>query len=271
MSKKYHAEMKNILYTIIFTALFSFSLKAQTPLTTAVDFNIKILDGTVIELFPLLAQNKLVVLDFFSTSCGPCQTFAYDFQLAYEAFGFNEGNVVFLGINFNGTNEDVRYFDSLFNITVPTASGLDGGGNKVFNAYLVAAYPTVIVIKPDHSISSQYVWEPTVANITEAVINAGGLFVGQNENESTETKASLYPNPSFKETTLDFELENPAVVKVTIKDMGGRLISVPFPETFLNKGFYQKKINDGSLLSGIYLVELSVDKRATFKKMVVQN
>jgi thiol-disulfide isomerase/thioredoxin len=269
--KKYHRGMKKILYSFLITSLFFLSVKAQTPLTTAVDFDIKILDGTVIELFPLLDQNKIVVLDFFSTSCGPCQTFAYDFQLAYEAFGSNDGNVVFLGINFNGTNEDVRFFDSLFNITVPTASGLDGGGNKVFNAYQVAAYPTVVVIKPDHTISSQYVWEPSFANIRDAVISAGGLFVGQNENGIGETAFSLFPNPSSFESVLEFELESPSLVSINIRDLSGRLISVQLSDTFLQRGFHQKKINSESLISGMYLVELSVDKRTTIKKLIVRD
>jgi thiol-disulfide isomerase/thioredoxin len=263
--------MKKILYSILIATLFFLNVKAQTPLTTAVDFDIKILDGTVIELFPLLDQNKIVVLDFFSTSCGPCQTFAYDFQMAYEAFGYNEGNVIFLGINFNGTNEDVRYFDSLFNVTVPTASGLDGGGNKVFNAYQVAAYPTIVVIKPDHTISSQYVWEPSFANITDAVISAGGLFVGQDENNTDKTVVSLFPNPSSFESVLEFELERSSKVTISIMDISGRLISVPLSDTFLHSGFHQKKINSESLINGMYLVELSVDKRTTIKKLIVQN
>ena len=42
---------------------------AQTSLTEAVDFHIKTVEGVVIDLFPLLDdQNKIVVIDFFSTS-----------------------------------------------------------------------------------------------------------------------------------------------------------------------------------------------------------
>ena len=41
----------------------------QTILTEAVDFHIKTVEGVVIDLFPLLDdQNKIVVIDFFSTS-----------------------------------------------------------------------------------------------------------------------------------------------------------------------------------------------------------
>jgi len=60
--------MKRISIFII-SLVFSLGLAAQTTLTEAVDFNVKTVEGVVIDLFPLLdGQNKIVVIDFFTTS-----------------------------------------------------------------------------------------------------------------------------------------------------------------------------------------------------------
>ncbi|PKP54120.1 MAG: hypothetical protein CVT92_00905 [Bacteroidetes bacterium HGW-Bacteroidetes-1] len=263
--------MKNYLYSFLFTILFFTNAGAQTPLTSAIDFNVKTLDGEVIDLFPILDQNKIVVVDFFSTSCGPCQTFAYDFQIAYENFGFNQGNVFFLGVNYNGTNEDVRFFDSLFNISLPSASGLDGGGNKVFDSYLVAAYPTVIVIKPDHAIAEQFIWEPSAENIIEAVINAGGLLVGQKENSFSNNDIQIYPNPATSRITLSLELDQQELITIKLKEMSGRLIAIPFENVILEKGINNPEIETGFLPNGMYFVELTIGSSMVIRKLAVRN
>ena len=60
--------MKKIVALILFLSIYAGS-SAQTTLTEAVDFHIKTVEGVVIDLFPLLDdQNKIVVIDFFSTS-----------------------------------------------------------------------------------------------------------------------------------------------------------------------------------------------------------
>lgn len=185
--------MKKLL--LLYLLLLTFGLKAQTLLTEANDFHIKTIEGDPIYLFPILDDDEqIVVIDFFSTSCGPCQDFAPDFQQSYLDFGENQGNVYFMGINWGNDNLGVHEFDSIFGLTYPTASGVQGGGNIVFLDYQIQSYPTVIVIKPDHQISNQYVWEPSTENINAAVIEAGGLMVGKEEIKSSTFK--VYPNPA---------------------------------------------------------------------------
>lgn len=254
----------------LFMLVFAFA-KAQTPLTTAVNFEVKTIKGDMIELFPLLNQNKIVVLDFFSTSCGPCQTFAYDFQRSYENFGSNTGNVFFLGINFNGTNADVIYFDSVFNITLPSASGLDGGGNLVFEKFFIAAYPTVVVIRPDRTIASAYIWEPTTANINQAVINAGGVWVGENEWRENGSEVKVFPNPAAHRANVSFRLLEPSAVDVRIKCLAGKTLLTPVRRLKMEQGKQNIEIDVKSLKSGIYIAEITIGLKTTVQRLVVTN
>ena len=60
--------MKRISIFII-SLVFSLGLSSQTTLTEAVDFHVKTIEGVTIDLFTLLdGQNKIVVIDFFTTS-----------------------------------------------------------------------------------------------------------------------------------------------------------------------------------------------------------
>jgi peroxiredoxin len=54
--------------------LTSANLNAQTSLDTAVNFTIKDVDGVTHRLDEYLSQQKIVVIDFFTITCGPCTT-----------------------------------------------------------------------------------------------------------------------------------------------------------------------------------------------------
>jgi thiol-disulfide isomerase/thioredoxin len=188
--------MTQKLTLIILAFTLITGIKAQTILEEAVNFHVKTIHGEPIWLFPLLDdENKTVVIDFFSTTCGPCQDYAPDFQTCYEDFGYNEGNVYFLGINWGNDNLGVFEFDSIFGLTFLSVRGSQGGGNTVYNDYDIQSYPTVIVITPDHNITEQHVWPPDLETITNAVIAASGIYVDIPENPVNEKKLVVYPNP----------------------------------------------------------------------------
>ncbi|MCB0806068.1 MAG: hypothetical protein KDC05_09745 [Bacteroidales bacterium] len=54
--------------SVLILSVFSMTLGAQTILDTAVNFSVKDVHGNNFELFSILDQNKIVVIDFFSTS-----------------------------------------------------------------------------------------------------------------------------------------------------------------------------------------------------------
>lgn len=262
--------IKKLHLTFMVLILVLSNISAQTPLTSAPDITVKTIKGDIISLYSLLAENKVVVVDFFSVSCGPCQTFAHDFEEAYQGFGANQGNVFFLGVNYNGTNADVIFFDSVFDITLPSCSGLEGGGNLAFETFQISAYPTVVVVQPDKTIAAQHVWEPTFANITDAVINAGGLFVGQNENHIQHlNQISFFPQPARDHVKIGFDCDqswNQSIIMV--RDLTGRVVFEQKLETLIGKNTLT--LETEQFQSGHYVVEVVAGSQVLVGKLVIQ-
>lgn len=245
--------MKKLLLILLLG--IAFTANTQTLLTEANDFHIKTIDGLPIYLFPILDDsNMIVVIDFFSTTCAPCQEYAPDFQQSYEDFGLNTSNVYFMGINWGNDNQGVREFDSIFGLTFPTASGSQGGGNIVFNDYQIQSYPTVIVIKPDHEISNQHVWVPSTENINEAVIEAGGIMVGNNEIINNENSFSVFPNPAIDNATVSITLDNPAEVYIDVLNLNGQIVfqKIEYLQTEANS----IKLDISNIEAGVYFVRI---------------
>jgi thiol-disulfide isomerase/thioredoxin len=262
--------MRKLIVFCFALPLFISNLSAQTPLTEAVNFSVKTTESETIQLFPLLDAGNIVVIDFFSTSCGPCQTFAYDFEMAYQNFGSNQGNVFFLAINYNSDNQGVRIFDSIFNITLPSASGLEGGGNAVYEAYQISAYPTVIAIAPDHQIVEQFIWEPTSENITDAVVNAGGTLVGDIELQSGLKNLIVSPNPVSDMVNLNFITSQIGDLSFRIFDLSGRVL-VQGIKTGIISGTNTGKVDLKMLPSGVYFLEVKQEKSiSVVRKIVVE-
>lgn len=165
--------MRNTI--ILFFLLLAGISKSQVAIDSALDFSVKDLEGVQHHLYEYLDAGNYVVLDFFTTNCGPCQTYASEISASYDYFGCNSGNVIFLGMNWGSDNQAVWLFDSIWGAEYPSVSGLQGGGNNVVDAYQVLSYPTVILIAPDRSILNNHIWPPAADSINALVIAAGGL------------------------------------------------------------------------------------------------
>jgi len=177
-----------VLSLILITGLSS---KGQVGIDVAKDFTVKDVNSITHHLFNYLDNDKIVVIDFFTTNCGPCQTYASHVSQAYEYFGCNEGNVIFLGINWGSNNDEVRVFDSIWGAHYPSVSGLQGGGDNVVDSFQVLSYPTVAIITPDHQIAVHYIWPPSFDSIQFHVLASGGI-----PSQCTISARSLSPeNP----------------------------------------------------------------------------
>ncbi len=163
------------LFTSLIIFLFFISAKAQVGVEIAPDFSVKDVQSNTHHLYEYLDAGKYVVIDFFTTNCGPCQTYASEISASYEYFGCNYSNVIYLGINWGSDNQSVIAFDELWGAIYPCVSGLHGGGNGVVDNFEVLSYPTVIIIAPDRTILTNYIWPPDELTINAEVLAAGGI------------------------------------------------------------------------------------------------
>jgi len=263
--------MKKHLLILIFFAVLLFNLGfSQAYVDVAPDVSVKTLDSHTYRLYDILDEGKIVVINFFSTSCGPCQTYAHDFQIAFENFGENQGDVFFLGNNYNGTNYQVAQFADIYGLNMPLTSGLEGGGNASFEAFEVVSYPTVVVITPDYLLVEKHVWEPNAENITEAVSNAGGTLVGlTTRSDYVSNSVTISPNPVGDIAYASFELDNSQTVDLQVADLMGRVL---IKKTIRgNQGGNRLKIDTENLADGTYLVTLVTGSKDLFTtKMVIK-
>lgn len=198
-------------FTILLTALSLFAVSsinatAQTALTTAVDFTVTDLEGNEHNLFTYLDAGKYVCIDFFAYWCGPCQSTAPEFTTVYHQYGCNAGDVIFLSLEYEGTDAITHDFEVSYagENPPPAASGVDGGAAAPHAAYGIAAFPTYILIAPDHSIVEQDIW-PMDATILDGVLQSYNLDYMDCTNGVEETAAefSVYPVPANDVLTVE--------------------------------------------------------------------
>ena len=148
-----------LLGALLFLTL-PISGKAQVG-NPAPDFIVTDTHGDTLHLYEYLDSGKVVVLDFFYTTCVPCQYYSPQVNLAYEKYGCNTGKVIFMSIDYGDTNAEVTAYEQQYNIVFPSVSGLNGGGNGVVNLYGIQGFPTLYVIDSTKKII-EHITPPTL-------------------------------------------------------------------------------------------------------------
>lgn len=77
---------------------------------------------------------------------------------AYELFGCNTADLFVMSVNTGDSNAECILFDDTYGIEFPCISGIEGGGTAINNTYGIGAYPTYILIAPNHDIVEQDMW-----------------------------------------------------------------------------------------------------------------
>ena len=163
--------MKKI-FTFIFAIALSLNMLGQCPLSTAVDFTATDCHGTEVHLFDILDGGQYVLIDFFFYSCSACnQTAPYMVQ-AYTALGCNQHDVFFMEISDRDSDALCQTWTNNYGVEYPTISGAAGGA-AINDQYMIPAYPTVILIAPDHSIVINDLWP---INNAQSVVSALGNY-----------------------------------------------------------------------------------------------
>lgn len=148
-----------ILYTLLFiTLLFNTSQAQLASGSVAPDFTVTDLNGNEHQLYEMLDEGKIVILDFFATWCGPCWSYHQTHALAdiYETYGPDGTNEMFVMTieADNSTNVDCIYnLPGCNDSTI--GDWTDGTPYPVINdnisasRYDIAYYPTIYIVYPN--------------------------------------------------------------------------------------------------------------------------
>jgi len=249
-----------VFFAVLLSITFSFS---QTPVTEAIDFTATDVEGHEWNLFNLLDSGQWVCIDFFFTTCGPCQETAPKVNEAFNYFGCNSSNVTFLAIDNGDTDAECIVFDETYGVEYPTISGVEGGGTQICNNYQIVAYPTVILIAPDHQVVEQDIWPISTAQTLISVLESHGLeeaecqYVGVEEGLASGDIGSVitYPNPFYESFMLDFTVSGNVNISIEIFDMMGSCVA-SIPQACYLAGRNEIAVSLSGKAPGLYYVRL---------------
>ena len=145
------------------------SAAEERPEIPAPDFTLKDQFGTEHTFSDY--KGKTVFLNFWATWCPPCKSEMPDIQKLYEAYGFNEGELIVLGIagpglGQEGSSEEIAAFLEENSYTFPVI--MDESGS-LFYWYGISAYPTTFMIDAEGNVFG-YVQGAITGEIMESIV-----------------------------------------------------------------------------------------------------
>lgn len=136
--------------------------------TEAPGFELATTGGGEMSLEDALADNKVVVLDFWATWCPPCREGLPVLDEVAEKYA--EQGVTIYAVNVQETEDVAAQFMEQQELSLPVALDIDG---SVSEAYGVTGIPQTVVIDADGTIRAVHVgFSPTLADDISAEIEA---------------------------------------------------------------------------------------------------
>ena len=171
----------------------------QEPVTTTPgggsdimpDFTATDIEGNEIHLYDILDAGQAVLINFFLYGDEFSENVMPDVIEAYRLYGCNEHDVFFIEITPNGHDDACQAWVERFGVQYPTISR-DGGGNDIVQDIPVGYYPTIILIRPDHTIANRDIYPPTLEYIINAVEGEGYMQYPCYEETLTLSADILY-------------------------------------------------------------------------------
>ena len=139
------------------------NMKALEPGNLAPDFEQAAPDGTMVKFSDVYAKNKITMLDFWASWCGPCRAFNPALVRIYKKY-HNKGFEV-LGVSFD--TDKAKWEDAIKKdeLTWPQVSDLKGWENAVGVPYMVKYIPQNVLVDQNGTIIKRRASEEEIEQI----------------------------------------------------------------------------------------------------------
>ena len=271
--------IKKLLLSITLVLGASFVSNAQVQGysvgSTVNDFTVTDVHGNTHQLSAITGSGQWVVIDFFFTTCRPCQATAPIFSELHQKYGCNTGDLFCISIDTGDDDAEVLAFENTYatssgHAPSPAVSGVDGNGQAVISDFNPAAYPTYCLIDPDMTIRNLDIWPvSSVADLEAAFASAGFSPTEQacplliEDVELSLNDVKLFPNPAVNSATLSVELDASTDVNVKIYNMVRAEVSISnYAGT---EGTNEFALDTEAIANGQYVVSVSIGDVATRK------
>lgn len=261
--KKTKGRIMRKLIPILFFSFFLTVLgHTQVGIDTPVNFTVTDTHGEKHTLFDYLDEGKYVLIDFFFTTCNPCIQAMPSLNEAYERYGCNQGDIIFIGIDRGNNNAQVIAFENSYGGYYPAVSGTEGGADAVVTAYGVGYFPTITLIAPNHTFISKDIYPVNQQNLDQAIHTTAGLAFNTNACNATavhtpfagDAQLKLFPNPIINQASIEILVARSMSIKVNIINLLGQAIDTPV-DTILSSPT-TKYLGFNQLKPGIYFIQL---------------
>ncbi|TNE56264.1 MAG: T9SS type A sorting domain-containing protein [Bacteroidetes bacterium] len=224
MAKKHQRK----LWAVVFQIILSITLEAQLPSgTIAPNFTAKDLNGKNWQLYELLDQGKVVVLEISATWCPPCWAYhnghaMHNFYTQHGPDGDDQARVLFIEGD-PATNDQCLYGTAGCNNYSP-GNWVNGTPFPIINSAAVADsfqinyYPTIFVVCPNRKVyevgqwDADDLWEQARSCPVAAGTNNAGIFDYHTGSDLHEVCGSLELQPGFNLVNLGSEALTQATV-----------------------------------------------------------
>lgn len=255
------------LFTLIAIVMFAFAANAQVTgysVGEVVDnFTVTDTEGNVHSLYEYTDAGKYVYLDFFYSTCGPCQGAAPYFNEFYDKYGCNAGDVICISVNSGmDDNAAVLAFEETyggdFHHTIAISN--EGGCEDVATDFGINYYPTFCLIGPDQQLKEADIWPVNNVTTFEATFPAGfeppvmecsaTSIITENASDFT---ASVFPNPVSDVCYVNYQFESNKNYTLSIVNVLGQEVKTQRLSSINGE---VASVNVDGLHSGLYIIQV---------------